>query len=278
MPSPLATINELGCVATRQQLLARGHSGFDLTAAVRCREIRRIRRGWYASPSASSAQTSAVRVGGRLSHMSAARHYGVWPGFDERLHLTVTQGAAKLRPVSQPVVVHWVARGRQDRTSERTWIVSLEDCLRGVVATADRETAIACLETAITKFRLSPSVIQSLFRERPARERAIAAQCRRGSESGPESIVAQRLRRMHLAVRQQVQIAGVGRVDMVVGDRLVIEVDGRAYHSDAATFERDRRRDALLVARGYVVLRFSYRQVMFAWEFVRRCILAALRN
>ena len=208
--------------------------------------------------------------------MSAARHYGVWSGVDGRLHVTVTRGAAKLRPVTRPVVVHWVARGRQDRESECTWIVSLEDCLRGVVTVADRETAIACLETAMTKFGMSLPEIQSLFRDRPARERAIAAQCRRGSESGPESIVAQRLRRLHLAVRQQVRVAGVGRVDMVVGDRLVIEVDGRAYHSDPRAFERDRRRDALLVARGYTVLRFSYRQVMFEWDFVRRCILATL--
>jgi very-short-patch-repair endonuclease len=210
--------------------------------------------------------------------MSAARHYGIWPGLDERLHVTVTQGAAKLRPVARPVVVHWVARGRQDRTSECTWIVSLEDCLRGVVTVADRETAIACVETAMTKFRISQTVIQSMFQDGSARERAIVAQCRRGSESGPESIVAQRLRRLQLVVRQQVRVPGVGRVDMVVSDRLVIEVDGRAYHSDPAAFERDRRRDALLVARGYVVLRFSYRQVMFEWHFIQRCVLAALRN
>ncbi len=43
---------------------------------------------------------------------------------------------------------------------------------------------------------------------------------------------------------------------------LVVELDGYAYHSDRASFEADRRRDRELQARGFVVLRFTYREVM----------------
>lgn len=42
--------------------------------------------------------------------------------------------------------------------------------------------------------------------------------------------------------------------------RLVLEVDGYAFHSTRAAFERDRRRDAELQSHGYCVLRVTWRQ------------------
>ncbi|NIQ52897.1 MAG: DUF559 domain-containing protein [Gammaproteobacteria bacterium] len=44
-------------------------------------------------------------------------------------------------------------------------------------------------------------------------------------------------------------------------ERLVVEVDGFAYHGSRRTFERDRRRDAVLAARGYHVMRVTWRQL-----------------
>jgi very-short-patch-repair endonuclease len=275
MRSPLTTIDALGHVATRRQLLQRGHTGGQLTAAVRRGRIRRVRRGWYASPSATLEQTEAVRIGGRLSHASAAQHYGLWAGLDGRLHLSVTRGASRLRPRGG-AIVHWVAPGRQDLSSPSTWCVSLEECLRGMVRCSNREDAIACLDSAITVFRLSERRIQRIFMDEPARCRAIAAAARPGSESGVESIVRQRLERLGVALRQQVVIEGVGRVDFVLDDWLVVEIDGFEYHSDPAAFERDRARMAALVRLDRLGLQFSYRQVMFGWAAVEQTILHAL--
>jgi very-short-patch-repair endonuclease len=44
--------------------------------------------------------------------------------------------------------------------------------------------------------------------------------------------------------------------------RLVVEVDGFAYHSSARMFERDRRRDADLTAAGLRVMRVTWRQIV----------------
>lgn len=44
--------------------------------------------------------------------------------------------------------------------------------------------------------------------------------------------------------------------------RLVVEVDGFAFHSTRAAFERDRRRDADLQARGLTVMRLTWRQIV----------------
>jgi very-short-patch-repair endonuclease len=45
-------------------------------------------------------------------------------------------------------------------------------------------------------------------------------------------------------------------------ERLVVEVDGFAFHSSRERFENDRRRDALLTARGYQVIRVTWRQMV----------------
>lgn len=93
-------------------------------------------------------------------------------------------------------------------------------------------------------------------------------------ESGTETIFFDRFR--DLAPRRQVVIPGVGRVDFLLGERLITEVDGSAHHSGPEQFEADRRRDALLSARGFRVLRFSYRQVTSRWFEVEASVRAAI--
>jgi very-short-patch-repair endonuclease len=43
--------------------------------------------------------------------------------------------------------------------------------------------------------------------------------------------------------------------------RLVVEVDGRAFHGDERAFEQDRLRDQVLVAAGLRVIRVTWRQI-----------------
>ncbi len=292
MHALVETIEALGSVATRKQLEQRGYTGWQLTAGVRAGVIRRIRRGWYSVPSATFEQVVAVRVGGRLSHASAAKVYGLWHAPDRRVHVTVTRTAARLRTrrggdqtradytradlFDQEVVIHWIAPGRVDKTSQRTWIVSVDDCLRGMVATCDRETAIACLDTAISAGAVTVNRIRRIFRRESTTARKVAAGAKPGSDSGVESIVRQRLEALRVRVEQQVQVDGVGRVDMLLNGRVYVEVDGFAYHSDPAAFENDRRRSALLTARGLTHLRFSFKQVTEEWPFVEHTVAATL--
>lgn len=44
-------------------------------------------------------------------------------------------------------------------------------------------------------------------------------------------------------------------------ERLVVEVDGWAWHSSRNRFENDRQRDAALAAAGYTVLRITWRRI-----------------
>jgi very-short-patch-repair endonuclease len=42
----------------------------------------------------------------------------------------------------------------------------------------------------------------------------------------------------------------------------VLEVDGHTFHGHRTAFERDRKRDQVLVAAGYRVIRVTYKQLL----------------
>ncbi|MEA3501266.1 MAG: DUF559 domain-containing protein, partial [Actinomycetota bacterium] len=66
------------------------------------------------------------------------------------------------------------------------------------------------------------------------------------------------------------------RVDAVIEQwALIVEADGRTYHTKRADFENDRRRDNLAAAYGYRVLRFTYRMLNDDPAEVLRIVLRA---
>jgi very-short-patch-repair endonuclease len=71
---------------------------------------------------------------------------------------------------------------------------------------------------------------------------------------------------------------GAVRLDAAVPElKVAVELDGAAFHGSAAARERDTRRDTALAARGWVVLRFSYRRLRSDPEGCRREILEVCR-
>lgn len=95
------------------------------------------------------------------------------------------------------------------------------------------------------------------------------------SDSGLETYLVDRLRPFGVDLRQQVWIEG-HRVDLLIGQRLVVQIDGYEHHRRAKDRRRDIAHDARLRLLGYTVLRFDYQQVVFEWPDVERTILMAV--
>ncbi len=95
------------------------------------------------------------------------------------------------------------------------------------------------------------------------------------SDSGIETHFVDRLRPFGLPLRQQVYVHG-HVVDVLIGTRLIVQIDGFAHHSDAQQRRSDIRHDAELSLLGYTVLRFDYAQIMFEWAFVESIVLSAV--
>ena len=136
---------------------------------------------------------------------------------------------------------------------------------------------IVAADSALQKGLVTRRQLETLFGG-STRDRRLLARVDARSESGTETIVRVALRSAGVRLRPQVTIEGVGRVDMLIGDRLVVEVDGYAWHGDRRSFEEDRRRDLALMMRGYAVVRLSYRRVVEDWTAVEHDLRELVRR
>ncbi|MBB5633834.1 very-short-patch-repair endonuclease [Cryobacterium mesophilum] len=276
-------IRSCGGLAATHELLDRGYTQRTLGYATATGHIIRVRQGWYCLPDTDIALQEAVRVGGRLSCVSGAEHHSLWVRRTTKLHVDVIPTASRLRSrtdkrirlatLDSPMtVVHW-----DDAHSPGTrFALSARECLRRMTACRPPEEVIAAVDSALRLGLISPQEWADDIRPLSPRLRRLLARVDARSESIIESITRFRLNYAGYEPHVQVKVPGVGRVDLVFGTRLVIELDGWEYHADRERFEADRRRDARLSARGYRVLRFSYRQVMDSWSEVRAAIVAAV--
>lgn len=112
----------------------------------------------------------------------------------------------------------------------------------------------------------------------PKRIRDLVNWCDGRAESGTESLTRFRLARAGVKLRPQVTVVGIGRVDLLIGKRLIIEVDSREFHDGEDPFESDRRRDRRLKARRYIVIRLTYQQVMSEWDEAFADIMCVIRR
>ncbi|CAN5202321.1 hypothetical protein BH09ACT5_BH09ACT5_19030 [soil metagenome] len=220
----------------------------------------------------------AVRVGGRLTCVSAARMLGLATLRSPKVHVSVVPHASRLRSpqdarirFSHEAVVHWTD-GRDGDRATRSALQSLLD----MAYCRPPEQTIAAVDSALRIGLLTRDEWTGSCAGMTGKLRRMLAQVDARAESITESLTRTRLVGLGIHPRIQVKIAGVGRVDFLIGTALVIEVDGFAYHSDAEVFERDRRRDATLSVLDHRVLRFSYKQVTQRWSEVKSAILAAV--
>lgn len=236
--------------------------------------IRRIRRGWYADSTAGADVLRAVRLGGTLSCLSALRHRGVWVPPTRRLHIRMSehhQAKAAL-----PADVHVCPL--PIRSAPTVAVDPLATALVAAVRCLNDEGIVVVLDSILHQRMLRRDELASILSGCSARVRRLVAEADDRAESGTESMVRFRLRRLGIEVRSQVFIEDVGRVDLLVGTRLVIEVDSRAHHTGESAYESDRRRDLLLVARGKLVLRLTYHQIVHEWDAVLREIRLLIRS
>lgn len=277
-------VKSLGGLAATHELLRAGWSSRSLSHAVFAETLVRVRQGWYCLPDCEPQLAEAVRVGGRLGCISGAAHHNLWVRATTRLHVDVVAHNSRLRSRIDPrqrlsgmknseTVVHW--RDRTDAAGTR-FVASPRECLRAMIWCCRPEVVVAAVDSALQAGYLSMADWQEDIRNIPRRLRRLLSRIDGRSESIIESLARFRLQQIGIEPRLQVTIMGVGRVDFLIGSRLVIEVDGRAYHSDPGQFEADRRRDARLSTRGYRVLRFSYKQVTERWSEVKSAITAAI--
>jgi very-short-patch-repair endonuclease len=165
--------------------------------------------------------------------------------------------------------IHWTGESLQgDRTA-----VDVDHAITQVFRCRGVDDGFIVLESALHQGMLRRRDLAGLESRVSATARRWVKLADSHSESGSESALKLILLRLGVPFRQQVPISGVGRVDFLLGDHLVIEVDSKTHHASPYA---DRKRDAMLSVSNRRVLRFMYSQVMFERLEVESAILSAL--
>jgi very-short-patch-repair endonuclease len=268
---------------TRAQLQDAGQDAGVLNRRLQSGYLCRLHRGVYqvgpvamplarvmAAVLACSGGRGAARAGAVASHHSAAALWQLPPG------------ATLVEPVD--VLVPGLARGRYVGVrAHRAGRLCADETTRleGIPVTTPARTlldlaagtALRDLERLVAHAEreglAGQGVLASLLARHPLHHGAAALRRVLALHGGPQFTRSEAEARLLALFRRgglpapalNVRVAGYEVDFLWRAERLVVEVDGFAYHSSAHAFERDRRRDAALTAAGIRVVRFTWRQV-----------------
>ncbi len=227
----------------------------------------RVRKGWVATPGADAALVAAARAGVVLTCVTQARRLGLWVLCDDVPHLGAGQHSGHVG--AHDAVVHW-SRPLVPRHPD-VLVDPIENVLGAVAACRLFEQAVAIWESALNKGLVDLAALRRLRLSPTARR--IAEIVTPFADSGLESFAVPRLRWMRLPLSRQIWIAG-HRVDLLIGDRLVLQIDGG--HHVGPQREQDIAHDAALTLLGYHVIRVGYAQVVERWHEVQDLVMRAV--
>lgn len=262
-----------GGVVSRRGALAAGADAAEIERLRRTGDIVAVRPGWYRLPGADAVVVATVTSGAILTCVSALRlHPGVWvPPRRTKTHVRRARHRRKAahqdcdcgHPMSSPIHA----------------VDSLPNALRCAAHCLDADEFVAVLDSTLRRERdrYTASDLREIFDGGSQQVLRLLDFVDPLAGSGTESLVRFRLRYARITVRSQVEIPGIGRVDLLVGDRLIIECDSTEYHSGPQRLE-DNRRDRAATRGDYRVMRVDYSEVIGNWQAIYAEILDIVRT
>ncbi len=265
-----AVLRLLGRMARTSELKAHGVTEHELTRAVRAGDVVRPRQGVYALPDTPPTLMHAAAHGGVVACCEAGRRHGLWIlSAPEQQHIWMgNAGTPRIRCTT--CRIHW-----DDGAVEVGSLLPVANVLLQIAGCADEDTFFAALESALRWSKLGPQGIAWLWMRLPVSLRWLLGFARADADSGLESLIRLRLHRLGITVRTQVPIGGVGEVDCLIDDRIIVEADGRENHEREKERTKDLYRDAAAATLGYISLRFTYAMIVHDWPVVEAAILGA---
>lgn len=274
-------------ILTRADLLDLGFSPKSITRSVRDGTVTRVRRDRYVISNENHSVLTAVRVGGRLTCVSAIAEISAdaFVFEDDHVHIHAERRSSRLRAAGD-VKKRW---SRSGATGVRlTWadlteppagrhVVSTVDAVRALIRCRPEREAIATLDSLLRLGLITMPQVREAVASLPPRFRQILTLVDPRAESGPESLMRLILCELGVGFDVQVKIVGVGRVDFVVDGYLIIECDSKEFHEGWEQQRRDRQRDLAAAAQGYFTLRVLAEDVLYHPERVKAAVRELLR-
>ncbi|MCR5977974.1 hypothetical protein GDN83_09565 [Gordonia jinghuaiqii] len=264
-------IVRFGGVASANQLVSCGETRADIRRAVEAGVIRRIRHGWFQLPDADPEVVAAVADNAVVSCASALRRHGLWvPEHPTEFHARVTRHERRRSPDR--------CRRHGRPTPAPAAVDDVATALQYAARCFDREGFIILCDSALHHGRLTVDDLRAEFALAPLSIRTALEKCNRLAASGTETAARLRLIGAGLSVEVQHHVPEVGWVDLLVGNRLAIELDSLAHHTGVDNYETDRVRSRKLISLGYRPIRLTYAQVFHDGERTYADIAATVRK
>ena len=284
LPDVLTALTALGGVARRSALVAAcGRAAVD--AAVRDRVIVRVARGtWTSAAGVDHARAEALALRAVLAYRSAAldRGWAVWK-LPDRPEVTVPKSRRVSGARQRGVVLHRTDLSPDDVDGRRTSADrTLLDCLRTLPLADALAVADSALRAGVSRDHLL--AIARDARGPGARRVRHVASLADGRAANPfeSALRAICLEVEGLDVVPQVAIHDphfLGRPDLVdCRLRILLEADSFEWHGTREALVRDARRYNALVAAGWLVLRFTWDDVMHHPDLVAATLRSVVKR
>lgn len=259
-------IQHAGGVVRVASLFDEGYSPHDLRKAVARDGLIRPRRGWVALRDADPELVNAASHGVVLGCITQARRLGLWVLEEDRLHVAAPRG----RHIA---LEHARIHRRRPLAPRPPGILAdgIDNLLDCVAHCQPHRSALAVWDSALQRGLTDLQKLSTL--PLGPKSRRLLTEATPFSDSGLETFFRTALRWLQVPLRSQVWIHG-HRVDFLIGDRLVVQIDGRDHVGTQRT--RDNRHDGILRSRGYTVLRFTYAEIVHEWPRVQAAIIDAI--
>ena len=264
-----AFLRHRGGVARTAALHSAGFARTRVDQALAAGQVVRVRRGVYGLPTEGGVLGLALQHNALVTCLSAAPAYQLWtlekaglvhlsPGHKKTVPGTLTHGRI-LHPVHPWLPVAGLA----------DVLIHALHCLPALEALVMVQCAAQRGDVAVDFLR------RKLPGNRNARARSVLDYVIPRADSVLEVLANYHFRRAGLYVRRHVELQGVGEVDFLIEDFLVVETDG-ATHLEAKQVKKDRVRNNATVVGGRLCLRFGYADVVHYPERMVAQVLAVL--
>jgi very-short-patch-repair endonuclease len=259
-----------GGAAKRGDLFRAGFRRPALEAAVDSGRLYRPLRGVYAVHGVDDCVLAAFRANGRLTCVSAARFYGLWAlHTPQEMHLSCGNGVPKAG-----VVDHGPCRHAPDSGYP---VAGLADVLLHAVKCLPELEALALVQSATGRGQITADFLRGkLIGNRNGRARRVLDLLIPRADSVLEILAHTHFVRAGLTVRMHVPLSGVGEVDCLVEECLVVELDG-STHFEPRQVKKDQRRNHAGMRGGFLTLRYYYDDVVYRPEAMVEEVLLVLR-
>ncbi|MEY2848160.1 MAG: hypothetical protein RI885_825, partial [Actinomycetota bacterium] len=224
--------------------------------------------------------------GGRLTSFSALAAYGVAVPESVDLHVHIRANGARLlepddrfsRLDRQAATCHVHHHRLVDDGSSTPARVSLIDAILHASKHARSWDVVAAIDSARHRGVLDTIDVERLRQSLPAATRWLVDVSTDQVGEYIESVARIKLLLAGVPSIPQVNVLDERWIDLVVGDRIAIECDGKGKYERGATVHADRQRDAFLEAVGYHVIRLSYAMIIHDWDATLSMILAVIER